>query len=61
MKSYRACYWVSDDHQADVVLTCEYQADLPDEFLFALARRNASEVGMDLSTGSLVIGEWTEQ
>lgn len=61
MKTYRACYWVSDDHRADVVLTCEAQAELSDAALYEIAQRNAYEVGLDLSTGELKIGEWTEQ
>jgi hypothetical protein len=57
-KTYRACYWVANDRQSDVVLTCEAQANLPDEDLLAIARRNAHEIGLDLSTGELKVGEW---
>lgn len=61
MKTYRACYWISSNCQADVLLTCEDQSHMTDDELLKIALRNAGEVGLDLSTGSLVIGEWTEQ
>jgi hypothetical protein len=52
---------VADDKQADMALTCEAQSQMMDEELLEIARRNAQEVGMDLSDGELKIGEWTEQ
>lgn len=57
---YRACFWVASDRQGEVVLTIREQSDLPDDELLVIAERNAAEVGMDLSGGSLEIGYWYE-
>lgn len=58
--AYRACLFVSDDGQT-TALTCEAQASLPDTALHEIARRNAGEVGLDVSSGELKVGPWTEQ
>ncbi len=60
MTTYRAAYWISDDEQAEVVLTGPEQADLPGADLLAAARAEAAKTGTDLSTGELRIGEWRE-
>lgn len=58
--TYRAAYWVSEDRQAEVVLTTESHAELPDHLLIAEAAKAANAVGVDLSTGEIVIGDWTD-
>lgn len=60
-KTYRACYWLSDDRQSDVVLTREKHSDRSDAMLVALALIESVKAGLDLSGGTLEIGEWTEQ
>ena len=57
---YRACFWAASHRRGEVVLTIREQSDLPDDELLAIAERNAAEVGMDLSGGSLEIGYWYE-
>lgn len=57
--TYRAAYW-TDGKGAEVVLTLPEHAQLSDAELIAEARRYAEEVGLDLSYGEIVIGEWTE-
>lgn len=56
--AYRACYWLSDDRQAEVVLTLPDHAGLSDEDLYRLAREEAERGDLDLTTGTLEIGEW---
>jgi len=60
MTTYRAAYW-TDGKGAEVVLTLPEHAGLSDEELIAEAKRYAEEIGLDLSYGEIVIGEWTEQ
>jgi hypothetical protein len=58
--TYRAAYWTSADKQASVRLTCEEDAQLPDNELILVARRCASENSVDLNEGEIEIGDWTE-
>jgi hypothetical protein len=60
MTTYRAAYWISDDEQAEEVLTSEAQAGLDDDALRAAAEAQAARVGLDLSTGEIRIGQWTD-
>ena len=57
---YRACYWISEDGQSEVVLTTPGAAKLSDEVLMSVARDEAARVGCDLTTGRLVIGAWND-
>lgn len=57
--AYRACYW-TDDRVAEVRLTGPEHAHLPPEELITSARAEAEKVGLDLSRGRLVIGDWTD-
>ena len=59
MTTYRAAYW-TDGKGAEVVLTLPEHSALSDEELIAEARRYAEEIGLDLSYGEIVIGEWTK-
>lgn len=59
MTTYRAAYW-TDEKGAEVVLTLPEHAHLSNEKLIAEAQRYAEEIGLDLSCGEIVIGEWTE-
>jgi len=59
MMTYRAAYW-TNGKGAEVVLTLPEHAHLSDEELIAEATRYAEEVGLDLSYGEIVIGEWAE-
>jgi len=59
MTMYRAAYW-TDGRGAEIVLTLPEHAHLSDEDLLAEARRYAEEVGLELSYGEIVIGEWAE-
>jgi len=59
MATYRAAYW-TDGKDAEVVLTLPEHAHLSDEELIAEARRYAEEVGLDLSYGTIVVGEWED-
>ena len=59
MTTYRAAYW-TDGKGAEVVLTLPGHVHLSDDDLLAEARRYAEEVGLDLSYGEILIGEWTE-
>ena len=56
---YRAAYWTGG-RGAEVVLTLPEHSDMSDEELIAEARRYAEEVGLDLSYGEIVVGEWME-
>lgn len=56
--SYRACYWLSSDRQAEVRLTGEEHASLDDGALMAEGRAEASRIGLEVGTGRLVIGAW---
>lgn len=56
---YRACYWTDGDG-VKVCLTGPALARLPDDMLEAVARAEAKHVGLDLSYGRLVIGDWTD-
>ena len=58
--TYRAAYWISADKQAEVRLTEESQAALPDADLIAAAVKTAEEVGLEIGDGSIEIGAWTE-
>lgn len=57
--TYRACYW-TDGQVAEVRLTGPENAHLPDDRLEAVARAEAEGMGLDLSYGRLVIGDWTD-
>jgi len=57
---YRACYWISDDGQAEVVLTTPEQATLLADDLLAAARREAEDTGLTIDGGTLKIGDWSE-
>jgi len=57
--TYRACYW-TDDRGAEVCLTGPENAHLPDDRLEGVARFEAEGIGLDLSYGRLVIGDWTD-
>ena len=59
MTTYRAAYW-TDEQGAEVVLTLPEHAELSNEELITEALRYAKEIGLDLSYGEIVIGEWTE-
>lgn len=58
--TYRAAYWLSDDRQGEIVLTGPEHAHLDDDALEAEARAEAEREGVDLSGGSIVIGEWRD-
>lgn len=58
--TYRAACWTSDDCQAEVRLTSEEHAALPDAELLAVAQACAEEIGLDLDGGDIVIGDFTE-
>ena len=58
--TYRAAYWISDDRQAEVVLTGPEHADLPESELRAEAEAEAKRNDVDLSTGTIEVGGWTE-
>lgn len=57
MTTYRAAYW-TDEQGAEVVLTLPEHAHMNDEDLLAEAQRYAEEIGLDMSYGEIVIGEW---
>ena len=58
--TYRAAYWISDDRQAEVVLTGPEHAELPDAELRAEAEAEAERNDIDLTIGSIEIGDWQE-
>ena len=58
--TYRAAYWISDDEQAEVVLTTKRQSSLSDEDLRAVALAEAKRVGLDLCTGEILISNWSD-
>jgi hypothetical protein len=58
--TYRAVYWLSSDKQSEIVLTTPGESSLPEEDLLAVARKEAGNIGLDISGGSLVVGDWTE-
>jgi hypothetical protein len=58
--TYRAAYFLSTDTQGEVVLTTETQSHLSDAELVAAAQHVAEDVGLDLSGGAIVIGDWRE-
>jgi len=57
--NFRAAYW-TDGKGAEVRLTGPEHAHLSDEDLLAEARAEAERVGLDLSYGEIVIGEWAD-
>jgi len=59
--TYRACYWISDDRQADLVLTGPEHAHLSDAELIAEATAEAERAGISLDGGELKIGEWRDR
>lgn len=59
MSTYRACYWI-DKKGGEVRLTGPEQAHWPDDALEDVARAEAERVGLDLSRGYLIIGDWTD-
>lgn len=59
MAVYRAAYW-TDGRGAEIVLTLPEHEHMSDEELIAEARRYAEEQGLDLSYGTIVVGEWAE-
>lgn len=59
--TYRAAYWTSEDRQGEVVLTSPEQARLSDSDLLSAARDEARRAGLDLSTGEIAIGDWTDR
>lgn len=56
--AYRACYWQSDDRQAEVRLTGEEHTSLGDDALMAEGRAEALRLGLEVDSGRLVIGTW---
>src|SRR5690606_3852516 len=56
---YRAAYW-TDGRGAEIVLTLPEHSDMSDEELIAEARRYVVDVGLDISNGEIVVGEWME-
>lgn len=59
MKTYKAAYW-KNEHGAEIVLTLPEQARLNDEELIEEAIKEAEKIGLDLSSGEILIGNWTE-
>src|SRR5690606_21027824 len=55
---YRACYWT--DGRGEIRLTGPEHASLSDSELEVVARAEAEHVGLDLSYGHLIIGDWTD-
>jgi hypothetical protein len=60
MPAYRAAYWISDDEQAEIVLTAAEEAHLSDADLLEHAHVEAARGDVDLSTGEIRIGTWRE-
>ena len=59
MTMYRAAYW-TDGRGAEIVLTLPEHSHFSDEELLAEAQWSARELGLDLSYGEIVVGEWEE-
>lgn len=57
---YRAAVWTSADGQSEVRLTGEEQSAFADEDLIAAAELEVAKVGLDISTGDIIIQDWTE-
>jgi hypothetical protein len=60
MRTFRAAYWLSDDGQAELLLTGPDHADLPAEKLVDEARAEISRQGGTEDGGRIVVGMWTE-
>ena len=56
-ESYRAAYWISDCTQHEIVLTTRKEAHLSDADLLAVGREHAF---FELSSGDIVVGDWTD-
>ena len=57
--TYRAAFWTDGD--GEIVLTGPEHSHLPEDELLEEARAEAERGDVDLSIGSLVVGDWTEQ
>lgn len=58
--TYRAACWISADRQAEVRLTSEEHAALPEAELLAVAQVTIEEIGLEIGDGSIVIGDFAE-
>jgi len=54
----RACYWLSADRQAELLLTGPEHVEMTDSELEAEARAEAVRGDIDLAGGRLIIGDW---
>lgn len=59
MKTYKAAYW-KNEHGAEIVLTAPEHSNLSDKELIEEAIKEAGKIGLDLYSGEIVIGDWTE-
>jgi len=57
---YRAAYWISNNRRVSIVLTLPEQAELPDHELLAAAQAKAKREWVDLKSGQIVLGTWTD-
>jgi len=61
MTTFRAAYWMSDDGQAELLLTGPEHADLPAGDLVAEARAELARQRGTEDGGRIVVGEWVEE
>jgi len=59
--TYRAAFWVAEDRQGEIVLTGPEHASLPDAALLIEAASEAARNDVDLTTGSIEMGHWSEE
>lgn len=59
MATYKAAYW-TDGNGVEILLTLTEHAKLSDKELAEEGLKEAKKIGLDLSYGNIVIGEWTE-
>lgn len=57
--TFRAAYWIAADGQSDVLLTDEAMSSLPETDLIEAARIMAAQIDLDITDGSIVVGEYT--
>jgi len=59
--AFRACYWIADDRQSEILLTAPEHAALSDGDLEAEALAEAKRAQIDLDGGALEIGQWVPE
>ena len=58
--TYRAAFWTSlSDSMAGVVLTTPEESHLSDAELIDIAKKAADEIGMDISFGEILVGDYS--